>query len=169
MTAAKTPSQRGRSNRNKGNVAERDVAKYLRTVGFPHCERAVRTGFRTLDRTSADPGDLTGCPGLVFSVKDAQVQRLDVWFAELAAMTAGVPHGALGLLVHKRPRTLPAQWWCWLDLATLLRVVRGDTAGQAIVWNGWTEHGTRRVRMELGDVVPLVLAAGYGSPIEVAS
>ena len=156
--AAKTPSQRGRSNRNRGLNAERDLCKWLRTNGFPHAERAVRTGFRTVDRTSADPGDVTGTPGIVWSVKDCAVEQRAVWMAELDEMRSG--SGAdLGLLVHKRRgHADPARWWCWLELTDLFGLV----AGRAPV------AGDAPLRMELGHVVPLLRVAGYTN-VEEAS
>ncbi|HWD79273.1 MAG TPA: hypothetical protein VG497_10325, partial [Kribbella sp.] len=66
----RTRSEIGRSNRNRGAVAERAVVAWLRDNGFPHAERAVRTGYRTADRVSADHGDITGTPLLAWQVKD---------------------------------------------------------------------------------------------------
>jgi hypothetical protein len=170
--AAKTPSQRGRSNRNRGLNAERDLCKWLRSNGFPHAERAVRTGFRTLDRTSADPGDVTGTPGVVWSVKDCAVEQRSVWMAELQGMDdrpANEPGGdpPERLLVHKRRgHADPGKWWCWLTLAGLLNLTVDTHACQVIAA---ARDNTAPIRMELGDVVPLLRSAGYGSPLEVAS
>lgn len=159
--AAKTPSQRGRSNRNRGLNAERDLCKWLRVNGFPGAERAVRTGFRTLDRTSADPGDVAGSPGIVWSVKDCAVEQLAKWFTELDAMATA---GEVGLLVHKRRgHADPSRWWCWVNLGTLTGLVTNG------VWGLPTAEAALPVRMELGHVVPLLRASGYGSPLEVAS
>jgi hypothetical protein len=161
--AAKTPSQRGRSNRNRGLNAERDLCKWLRTNGFPGAERAVRTGFRTVDRTSADPGDVMGSPGIVWSVKDCAVEQRSVWMAELEAMDdRPIKAGGdepIRLLVHKRRgHADPGKWWCWMrahQMALLL-----DDGDSSFVFP---------VRAELGDIVPLLRIAGYGDPIEVAS
>ena len=69
MTTA-TASARGRSNMSKGKAAERAVARWLRENGWPQADRAVRTGYRSSLRTSDDPGDIVGTPGLAWQVKD---------------------------------------------------------------------------------------------------
>jgi hypothetical protein len=156
--AAKTPSQRGRSNRNKGHQAERDLCKWLRINGFPDAERAVRTGFRVGDRTSTDPGDITGTPGIIWSIKDCAVERISEWLRELDAMAAS-DDDAVRLLVHKRRgHAMPHRWWCWMELGPLVSLAG---RGPAIV--------SFPVRMELGHVVPVLRAAGYGTPLEAAS
>jgi hypothetical protein len=158
--ADRTPSQRGAANRRRGNLAELAVAKYLRTVGFPHAERAVRTGYRTPTRTSPDPGDIAGVPGLVVSVKDAKTEQLTSWLTEVRVMTAA--GGELGLLVHKRRgHADPARWWCWLALGDLMRIT---TDAHPCQIRAAARDTTTPVRMELGHVVPLLHAAGYGTP-----
>lgn len=158
MTTARTASQRGAWSRNKGAKAERDLVAYLRTVGFSDAERAVRTGYRTQQRAAADPGDVTGTPGVVWSVKDAAAERLADWFAELDAMDGAMTD--VRLLVHKRTgKADPGRWWCWTRVDTLLVLAAGGP---------WASC-TAPVRMELGHVVPLLRAAGYGDRPEVAS
>jgi hypothetical protein len=145
-------SRRAAANRRRGSTAELAVARYLRTAGFPGAERAVRTGYRTPTRTSPDPGDIAGIPGLVISVKDAQVERLTSWLTEVRVMTAN--GGELGLLVHKRRgHANPAVWWCWLRLCDLTALVGHPAPVSA-----------EPVRMELGHLVPHLHAAGYGTP-----
>jgi len=161
VTTAKTRSQLGRANRRKGAVAERDLVKYLRRVGFPGAERAVPTGYRTATRVAADPGDITGTLGVVWSVKDVATEQIAKWFAELDAMDGRL--GDVRLLVHKRRgHADPGRWWCWLRVGTLVRLLdenlRPDGLGDAVP-----------MRMELGDVIPLLRAAGYGDRIEGAA
>jgi hypothetical protein len=164
--AAKTPSQRGRSNRNRGLNAERDLCKWLRVNGFPGAERAVRTGFRTLDRTSADPGDVMGSPGIVWSVKDCAVEQRSVWMAELEAMGDGDTE--VYLLVHKRRgHADPGKWWCWLTLGQLVDLAAPFRAHLGVL--PVTGPLAPPVRMELQHVVPLLRASGYGSPLEAVS
>jgi hypothetical protein len=144
-------SRRAAANRRRGSTAELAVAKYLRTVGFPGAERAVRTGYRTPTHTSQDPGDIAGIPGLVISIKDAQVERLTSWLTEVRLMTAN--GGELGLLIHKRRgHANPAAWWCWLleaDYAQLL---------------GGTSDAQHPIRVQLGHLIPHLHTAGYGTP-----
>jgi len=149
----------GALSTNKGKVAERDLVKYLRTVGFPAAERAVRTGYRVAERTAADPGDVTGTPGIIWSCKDVAVTKankpsvFEDWFAELDAMDGGPD--AVRLLVHKRAGYAdPGRWWCWMRLPTLLWFVGPHSWGQ--------DFPGHPVRMELGHVIPLLHAAGYG-------
>jgi hypothetical protein len=162
VTAAKTRSQLGKMSRNKGAKAERDLVTYLRMVGFGGAERAVRTGYRTATRTSADPGDITGTPGIVWSVKDAAVERIDAWLEELDAMAADprLPVNDVRLLVHKRRgHAIPDKWWCWLRLDALMAL--NPTAS----WSHLPDPDVP-VRMELGHVIDLLHFAGYGDPTE---
>lgn len=158
MTASvKTASQRGAANRRKGASAELAVVKYLRIVGFGGAERAVRTGYRTSTRTAADPGDITGTPGIVWSVKDVATEQLTKWFDELDRMDARA--GDVRLLVHKRRgHADPGRWWCFMQLATLAHLIDDAVFGAG----GFSVP----VRMELGHVIPHLRAAGYGDALE---
>lgn len=156
----------GAMSRNKGAAAERALVGYLRRAGFGGAERAVRTGYRTATRTSRDPGDVTGTPGIIWSCKDVATTAANKpsvfasWFAELDAMD-GRPDD-VRLLVHKRVGyTDPGLWWCWMRLPTLLWFVGPHSWGQDLPGHP--------VRMELGHVIPLLHAAGFGDPIEEAS
>lgn len=154
--SARTASQRAAASRRKGAVAERDLVRWLRANGFPGAERAVRTGYRTPDRTAADPGDVTGTPGIVWSVKDCAVERIATWLAELDAMDTSTTVVRL-LVAKRRGHADPGEWWCWLrahDFAALL-----DDAETAFAFP---------VQAALGDVVMLLRAAGYGDPITEA-
>lgn len=170
---AKTASERGRANRNKGHQAERDLCKWLRANGFPHAERAVRTGFRTGDRTSPDPGDVTGTPFVLWSVKDCAAEQISRWFDELDDMSDNAQTaGCLTLLVHKRRgHADPARWWCWQWQSQYLGLYRAWLEQFGIPELPlWIPPGTEYpMRMELGHVVPLLVAAGYSTPVEVAS
>jgi hypothetical protein len=157
-----TASQRGTTNRRRGHQAERDLARWLRSHGYPHAERAVRTGFRASDRVSADPGDIDGIPGIVISVKDCAAEQTVKWLAELAVMQAGA-RAVHGLLVHKRRgHADPGRWWCWLLLDDVVRLA---TDGHAVATFAAGEHP---VRMELGHAVRLLRDAGWGDPLTAA-
>lgn len=171
MTAP-TPSPRGTANRRRGHQAERDVARWLRANGYPHAERAVRAGFRTADRTTADPGDITGTPFMLWSVKDCAAEHTARWFAELDAMSDDAnTAGCLTFLIHKRRgHADPARWWCWQWQSQYLDLYRTwldsiDHAHPELPL--WIPSGTEYpMRMELGHVVPLLRAAGYGDRAE---
>jgi len=161
MTAAQTASQRGKANRTRGHQAERDVCKYLRANGWPHAERAVRAGFAVSSRSVADPGDITGTPGLTWSVKDCAREYIDTWMDELDDMCDhATTVSTLGLLVVKRRgRADPGQWWCWLadtTLTTLADGMRGDDVHSF-------GFGVP-IRMELRHAVMYLRGAGYGDP-----
>lgn len=167
MTAARTPSQRGRSNRNKGLTAERDLCKWLRANGFGGAERAVRTGFRVGDRVSADPGDVTGTPGVVWSVKYVAVEQTAAWLAEVDAMLKGGDADYGLLIVKRRGHADPGEWWCWLRFCDLVGIEAATRSRIPVIYCGHSAGAP--VRMELGHVVPLLRAAGYGTPMVVAS
>lgn len=150
------------------------MCRYLRTNGFPHAERAVRTGFKAADRTSADPGDITGTPFLLWSVKDCAVERLDTWLDELDDMTDNAQTGGCRsfLVVKRRGHADAARWWCWQWQSQYLDLYRMwlehvDEVRQIPELPLWVPTGTEYpMRMELGHVVPLLRAAGYGEPAE---
>jgi hypothetical protein len=161
VTVARTPSQLGAANRRKGATAERAVASYLRFHGFPHAERAVRTGFRTACREGVDPGALTGTPGICWQITDRDDLAQDAVLSRRMAETADQAAAAkadLGLLVQRRRgHADPGRWWCWMQ-ALDLRELWGPPLD--VVTPQWN----RPVRMELGDVVAHLRAAGYGEP-----
>ncbi len=151
-TAAAT---RGRTNRRKGADTERAVAKYLRTVGFSNTERAVRTGYTVDDRVVADPLDITGIPGTVWSVKNDASNQIAKWLSE--AERLGNIHGAeLAILVVRRKgKADVCRWWSWVSLPALARVLIGAEACRDF-------HG--HVCLELDNLVPMLHAAGFGDP-----
>ncbi len=144
-------SKRGRANRRNGADAERLVARWLRAHGWPDAERAEKNGWRTPGHVSSDPGDIDKTsPGLYWSVKRCERERLDAWLAELD----GKAEGRIGLLVVKRSgKADPGRWWCWLRLDELVLDLLGLPAATIPVFP---------VRMELGDVALLLVGAGYG-------
>lgn len=151
-----TASQRGASNRRKGHDTERAVARYLRAHGFPHAERAVRTGYTAAGRTVADPLDLTGIPGTVWSIKNDASKQITKWLdeAEIARNHVGAE---LALLVtRRRGKADVSRWWVWVSLPSLIRVV--TDVGHY--------HYSGHMCMELGELVPMLHAAGYGDDQE---
>jgi hypothetical protein len=138
----------GASNRRKGHQAERDVAAYLRNAGWPHAERAVRTGYRTADRTSPDTGDITGTPGVVWQVKAVARESISQWMDETEVQRLAAK-ADIGVLVQRRPgHAAPRHWWGWVHLVKL----------------GGPAHGVEwvPVRMELGALVRVLHNLGFG-------
>jgi hypothetical protein len=141
----------GAYSRNKGNVAERDLAKFLR-AWWPSACRAVRTG----SSAAPDPGDIANVPFIVSckSVAAATAPSLwNGWWAELDAMRADDPV-ALAFIVEKRPGASdPARWWAHLGLGDLVALHSQRPAPGV---------GDRTpVRLTLADLVDLLVSAGY--------
>ena len=148
--AARTRSQIGRASRDKGARFERAVANAVRPW-FPDVRRSRDNG----SATTTDTGDLadTG-PGLFWSLKDVAAARTDPpgliggWLDEATAKC----DGALVLIVQKRAgHADPLRSWAWLWLDDLVRLVQGCNVPEPL----------GSVRMELRQVLDLLVAAGY--------
>lgn len=148
----------GTTNRRRGITAERHLVTWLRQNGWPDAERSVVTGYKTNTRQRPDGGDITGTPGIVWSLKDHAVERIAAWWTELESMQGGP---TVRLLVVKRRGTAdPGKWWCWLTLAELVDLFPTlDPLSDQI-----TMHGL--VRAQLNVVAALLHLAGYGTPLE---
>lgn len=155
-------STRGRRNRANGNWAAAEVARYLRTVGWPEARRHVGNGWRTGDAVAADPGDIAQTsPGLWWSVKNCQREHIASWVAEMDDKAAG----RIGLLVvRRRGHAWPAEWWVWLDAKTFAQLCTLDVdvlhslnPARDDFLAGWP------IRTELRHLVPLLVQAGYGT------
>lgn len=145
-------------SRAKGARFEQNLAAYLRQW-WPAARRAVAAGWRNGTTDMADPGDIAGVPGLIISAKDVnadterQAGTWRRWWGELDAMLAADP-AALGVIVVKRPgHPDPADAWAHLQLADFSDLLGGGTA--------------RRdpIRVRLGDLVELLVAAGYARKV----
>lgn len=156
-------SLRGKAANRKGKTTERDVANYLRTVGWPNAGRSRTTGYRTSTREEADKGDVKGTPGLAWQVKSSPTEQLAKWMAEAEdqAVAAGADYG---VLVHRRAgKSDPARWWAWITVGDLVSLAGGSMR----MYEGASAR--EPVRMELGHLVPLLIAAGYGTSEEAAA
>jgi Holliday junction resolvase len=167
MTAIVDRSRIGRSNRNRGAKAERDVARWFRDNGWTNAERKSDNGWKTADRESADRGDIRGLDRLVIQVKYlADMTDLAVANAMAAAVEQAVAAGAdYGILVQRRVgKASPGQWWAWMSAWDLHTLVAGRH------WPVPPSVEARvPVRMQLQHLVPLLHAAGYGTSTAVAS
>jgi hypothetical protein len=110
----------------KGKRAERQLANWWKTHGFPDAHRAVVTG----DRFAPDGGDLVlehGGFRLVIEVKhhaggltDGQVTEYGTKLVRQIAQSKG----SMGVLVERRDRVSdPARWWVHLDPADFAYLV----------------------------------------------
>lgn len=166
----RTPAQIGAANRRRGAQVERAVVTWLRDHGWPHAERAVRTGYTTASRTSTDPGDITGTPGIVWQVTDRGDIDQDSVLARRLAETEAQRVAAeddLGVLVVKRRGVAdPGRWWVWLPLVALECLRNGDD--RHCDPDAWTYLDRTPVRLELRHLAQMLTAAGYGTAEEVA-
>lgn len=169
-------------NRSKarGTAAETAVVRHLQANGQPLAERRAQRGIK-------DAGDITGTPGLCWSVKGGDAARaasdLDVsrWLGELTTQI-GHAHADLGVLVLQRRGKGPANagaWWTVMPLWTLtLLELLADVdvtgapgyTGALDLYAAAAQDPDRPwmlapVRMLLADVVTLLRAAGYGEPL----
>lgn len=126
----------------KGKRAERDLANWWKTHGFPDAARAVKTG----DRFAPDGGDLIlerGHFRLVIEVKhhaggltDGQV----IEYGTKLTRQVATSKGNMGVLVERRDRVSdPARWWVHLhpfDFA-LLVVPRIEDFGGGLEFDLW--------------------------------
>lgn len=155
----------GRSNRNRGAQAERDVARALTRSGLPS-RRHVRAG----SRFEHDEGDLrlTVAP-VTIEVKNwktgyplGQVGEL------LSKLDRQKREGDLGLLVCKRSGVAdPYGWYCWVtayDAAQLLvdREAREWDAHGLSMGEGPFEHP---VCFVFGDVIRALVSGGWVTEI----
>lgn len=156
----------GKANSRKGKTVERAVVTWLRDNGFPHAERAVRTGYSNGDAYGADPGDITGTPGLVWQVTDrADIEQDAVLRRRLvdAERQRAEASAEFGFLVVKRRRCAdPGRWWVFMDAQYLHGLLHeGYNLGEP-----WSAVERFPVRASLGAVVPVLRARGYGEPLE---
>jgi hypothetical protein len=160
------------NSQDVGKDTERMVAAYLRGRGLAGVERAVRTGFRSVNRAVADAGDLTGIPGVCVQVKslrtrDPRHKTVDPtagaersvrkWLAEteLQRQASGA---SVGLLVVRRWGTTDVgRWWCFLCVRDLFGMADGFSAQLLTV----PELLAAPVRLELSDVVTMMQAWGW--------
>lgn len=159
-----------KTDRTRGVVTERKLATYLREHGFPHAERAVKTGVVTRTRTVVDPGDITGTPGLVWQSKALRPltraeNEVPSWMLETEEQRVGAS-ADLGVLVVRRDQRPAEQWFAFVPLADLyaLHGVTGpDVLG--IPAPDRLEILAVPARLYLGDLVTLLRGRGYGTPI----
>ena len=103
----------GRAAKQKGSKYERDVVKWLRSVGFVDAERAYGAGRQD------DVGDIDGLDGVVIECKNEKTLRIPQYLRELDVEmeNAGAETGVV--LIKKRGTTnvsesyavMPAKLW----------------------------------------------------------
>jgi len=146
-----------------GTAAETAVARYLQANGWPSAERRALRGIK-------DAGDLTGTPGVCWSVKggeaakgasDADVQR---WLAELDVQS-GHARAAIGVLIMQRrgfSAVRAGSWWAVMPLVDFSYATNGSYTGLNA-----SLDPAMPVRITLAHVVTILRAEGHGAPLEV--
>jgi hypothetical protein len=134
-----------------GTKAESAVVKVLQANGFPHAERRRLRGRH-------DPGDITGTPGIAWSVKGGEAARkasdalIAEWLDRAGDMRRNTRSDLAVLVVARKGIGYDnaSQWWA---------VVRTNR------WFVTAPQSSRvPVRLYLADLVQLLRAAGYGDP-----
>jgi hypothetical protein len=153
----RTRSQIGRANAAKGKAQERKVVAYLRVSGWPGAERTVRTGYRVNGRTSRDRGDIDGTPGIVWQIKDTAERewwRIPAWMNDTQEQKEAAKADIGILVVRRAGHAHPSEWWAQTYLHDLVGLVGAphDLAPPNVL-----------VRLELGELLPILRNAGYGS------
>lgn len=164
-------SRRAKSNRDKGNTTERDLAKWLRTW-YPEAERSVAAGFKTAKDPSRgqDRGDIRDgylpLHPIVWQVKNVTGSHPNglagkalIQFLVACRMQRDAAKADLGLLVEKRlGHASPAAWFVHLDAAELGALIyRRFFACHVVPVTG----ARGPVRMLLGDLMPILERAGF--------
>lgn len=144
--------------RKIGTATETAVVKFLRSVGFPHAERRALRG-------AQDAGDITGTPGICWSVKGGQMarrasdQQVAEWLHELARQTLRA-QADYGVLVVQRAGIGAAnagRWWAVMQ-AWQVECLTSKTGR-------WNAAFRFPLRMALADAVALLRHAGYGTEV----
>lgn len=146
-----------RRPRDIGTVAEAAVVRYLRTAGFPHAERRALRG-------NQDAGDITGTPGLCWSVKagayarEPSDGRIEEWLDELETQRINA-EAAWGVLITRRHRAAdPSDWWAWLPCDALILLGGGPR-------EPWPDMPDGAVCLHLATVCAVLRGAGYGDKL----
>ena len=153
------------AHRRRGAETERMIVRWAREHGYPGAERTVRTGYRTVERTLADEGDIALCPGLIGQSKalrpaNAAERAVPGWLAETEAQRTAAG-AAVGLLIVRRDGTADVgEWWAWLYLHDLLETASGRTPERIAPYPVFAP-----VRLLVADAVTLLRGAGWGEPL----
>jgi hypothetical protein len=148
----------GKMSRTKGAVGEREACWYLRTVGWPDAERAIRTGISARSRSVDDPGDVRPGGDLVLEVKHyaERLTRGQVigFLVKLRRQCRSVTE--LGVLIERLPgvaKENAERWLTWWHLGDLIAATGGQPPWPA-------DAPVRPVAVELGTAVELWKAGG---------
>lgn len=147
-----------RRPRDIGTDAERELVRWLACNGWPYAERRALHG-------NQDAGDVTGTPGIAWSVKAGEYARepsdrqIGDWLDELHDQRERAGAGWC-VLVTRRWRTgTPGLWWAWMPLTAVILLGGGPATSP---WPGLRALDGDPVRMHVVSAVELLQEAGYG-------
>jgi len=149
-----------RRPRDIGTAAETAVVRYLRDHGFPHAERRALRGAR-------DAGDITGIPGVCWSIKggeaakDASDGLVEDWLSELERQRLNAK-ASYGVLVLQRRGYGPdraGRWWAIMP-GWQYEILCNRYSPR------WEFGDVGPLRMHLWQVCALLVYAGYGTEVD---
>ena len=149
-----------RRPRDIGTAAETAVVRYLRDHGFPHAERRALRGAR-------DAGDITGTPGICWSIKGGQAAKsasdglVEDWLYELDKQIDN-SHSVYGILVMQRRGYGPdraGRWWAITRLDSFVLIAAREASTHQY------DLSRAPVRVHLADMCQLLRRAGYGTEV----
>jgi hypothetical protein len=156
-----TASPRRRRPKDIGTATETAVVNYLREHGWPSAERRALAG-------TYDLGDIIGTPGICWEIKGGKAAetagdgQVGVWLAETNRERDNA-NADYGVLVMKRKACGTAsvgRWWAAVTARDITSIVGRFSNGRHVA----TGVATAPVRLTLADLLPLLRAAGYGTP-----
>ena len=106
-------------NKAKGTSAESAVVKHLVENGFPYAERRALTG-------ANDQGDVSGCIGLVFEVKNHKTYLFPSWLkeTEVERINAKADYGILVVKPNGVGIDKPGEFFAVMKLKDMTSLVR---------------------------------------------
>lgn len=149
--------------KQRGTAAETAVLRYVRERGYPWAHRLALTG-------NADQGDISLLPGnlVILEVKahasaatgqpgDAQ---LTDWMRQTSTerVNAGADYGVL--VVKRKGTTDPGRWFAYVTAGAFASLLGADLD---------LPNPHASLCTSVSSLLPVLRAAGYGSPVEVAS
>jgi hypothetical protein len=156
-----------------GTRAETAVVRFMRSAGFPQAERRALRG-------TLDAGDVTGCPGVCWSVKGggqatgASDGLVEKWLDELDVQRQNAGAQVEVLVLQRRGigEANAGRWWAVMPgvqyetLCSLQDCGMTGCAGHGTVGFGASDP----VRIHLAHACRLLVYAGYGTaPAELVT
>jgi hypothetical protein len=157
-----------RRPRDIGTAAESAVVRYVRTAGFPLAERRALRG-------ALDAGDLTGTPGVCWSVKAGQMAKaasdglVQLWVNELMGQVANAGADVGVLVVQRRGigEANAGRWWGIMPPQHYLRLVLHGCQSCTERLGVWDLDGAGPIRQTLAQACSMLTYAGYGTPVSL--